>query len=337
MLAAQSRADDFRPVEVILPRDVPLGGPRGMKVHRAIPHRQRPMIGAWCFVDHYGPDGVAVTGGMDVAPHPHCGLQTVSWLFQGKIAHIDSGGGRGVVHPGEVNLMTAGEGICHSETSTADTSVLHGVQLWIALPEDARRTAPRAFEHYVPPEVTLGPAAQPKGVMRVFLGEFGGERSPVDTHSPLLGVELRIAPGAEVELALNPDFEHGLLVDVPGIHLENIPLPARAIGYMGVGETAMRIHNTTDEWVYAVLIGGTPFEEEIVMWWNFIGRDYEEIKTARAQWQDRSERFGEVEGYVGLGGPGKNGDGMSWLPAPKLPNATLKPRRNPGPTARVQH
>lgn len=323
-------------VEIISSREVPLGGPRAMTVHRTIPHRQRPMIGAWCFVDHFGPDDVARTGGMDVAPHPHIGLQTVSWLFEGEVAHIDSGGGRGLVRPGEVNLMTAGNGICHSETSTPSTSVLHGVQLWVALPEHARHTVDRAFEHFAPPEATLGESGT---TMRVFLGELGAARSPVHTHSPLLGAQLHLAPGAEVELAVDPSFEHGLLADATGVTLSNTPIPAHAIGYLGVGETHMRIRNTSDDWVYAVLIGGTPFEEEILMWWNFVVRDFSEIKQARTHWQAQAggdgERFGEVDGYVGHGGPGKNPEGMSWLPAPELPNATLKPRHNPGPKARA--
>ncbi|WP_288791956.1 pirin-like C-terminal cupin domain-containing protein [uncultured Corynebacterium sp.] len=104
---------------------------------------------------------------------------------------------------------------------------------------------------------------------------------------PMIGAQLHIAPGAEVELAVEASFEHGLLVDAAGIRLENVELPEHAIGYMGVGETAMRIENTSDEWVYALLIGGEPFGEEIVMWWNFVGRDFEEIKQARAEWKPR--------------------------------------------------
>lgn len=105
-------------VEIITFREVPLGGPRSMTVHRTLPQRQRSTIGAWCFVDHYGPDDVSTTGGMDVAPHPHTGLQTVSWLFQGEITHHDSADNHAVVKPGEANFMTAGSGICHSEVST---------------------------------------------------------------------------------------------------------------------------------------------------------------------------------------------------------------------------
>lgn len=148
-------------------------------MHRILPQRQRSLIGPWCFVDHYGPEDVAATGGMDVAPHPHTGLQTVSWLFEGAIQHIDSGGNIGLVLPGEVNLMTASAGICHSEVSTEQTTVLHGVQLWLALPESSRHVPGRRFEHHVPEVVTVGDAE-----LLVFLGTLAGTTSPVTTHSP---------------------------------------------------------------------------------------------------------------------------------------------------------
>lgn len=305
-----------------------------MTVRRTIPHRQRSLIGAWCFADHYGPDNVAASGGMDVAPHPHMGLQTVSWLFEGEIEHIDSGGGRGLVRPGDVNFMTSGHGVCHSETSTVRASTLHGVQLWVVLPNTARDTAPRAFEHFTPSEVMLGPSGFPTALLRVFVGELHGERSPITTYSPLVGAQLRVAPGAEVTLEVNAGFEHGLLVDATGLVLEGVHLSAGELGYTGVGETSLRIANTTQEWVYAILIGGAPFDEEIVMWWNFVARDFEEIVRARDEWQKRSSRFGHVDGYVGHGGPGVNRDGMSWLPAPELPRGTIRPRRSPGPVAR---
>lgn len=131
-------------VQVLSPRQVPLGGLRALEVRRTLPHRDRSFVGAWCFVDHYGPErGV----GMDVPPHPHTGLQTVSWLFEGAIEHHDSGGAHAVVRPGEVNLMTSGRGIVHSEVSTPGTETLHGVQLWVALP-DVTRDGARAFEHH---------------------------------------------------------------------------------------------------------------------------------------------------------------------------------------------
>src|SRR5215218_6110050 len=133
LLCEEARRAPGAPVQILTPRDVPLGGPRAMPVRRTLPHKQRPLIGAWCFVDHYGPDDVALTGGMRVAPHPHTGLQTVSWLFTGEIEHRDSTGSHAMVRAGELNLMTAGRGISHSELSTPQTTILHGAQLWLAL------------------------------------------------------------------------------------------------------------------------------------------------------------------------------------------------------------
>jgi redox-sensitive bicupin YhaK (pirin superfamily) len=314
------------PVEIITSRDVPLGGPRAMTVRRTLPQRQRSLIGPWCFVDHYGPADVSVTGGMDVAPHPHTGLQTVSWLFQGAIQHIDSGGNAGLVLPGEVNLMTAGAGICHSEVSTDDTTTLHGVQLWLALPDATRHQPEREFEHFEPEPVSLD-----GGEMLVFLGRLGEGSSPVKTHSPLLGAEIRLDPGATIDLPVDPRFEHGLLVDSGDIALENVDLPVAAIGYTGTGVEELRIANRSDEPGRLILIGGEPIGEEIVMWWNFIGRTHEEIARYREEWQAEGDRFGAVEGYVGKGGPGQNADGMGRLPAPRMPDVTIKARRNPPP------
>lgn len=318
------------PVEIITAREVPLGGPRAMSVRRTLPQRKRSLIGAWCFVDHYGPDDVSRTGGMDVAPHPHTGLQTVSWLFDGEIQHIDSGGNRGIVRPGEVNLMTSGAGICHSETSTPDTSTLHGVQLWVALPDSVRDKASRHFAHFEPHTTTYD-----GGEALVFLGELLGSTSPVETFTPLLGAELRLAPGAEVTFDVNTEFEHGVLVDAGEIELEGVGVPVAAIGYTGVGASSLHLRNTGNTQARLILLGGEPFAEEIIMWWNFVGRTSTEIADYREQWQARTARFGEVEGYVGHGGDNANSQGMSWLPAPELPNTHLKPRKNPAPHART--
>lgn len=317
------------PVEIITAREVPLGGPRAMGVRRTLPQRQRSLIGAWCFVDHYGPDDVSAAGGMDVAPHPHTGLQTVSWLFEGAVQHIDSGGSAGLVLPGEVNLMTAGQGICHSEVSTDDTSTLHGVQLWLALPESRRNQEAREFEHFAPEPTTFD-----GGEFLVFLGQLWGSASPVTTHSPILGAEIRLRPGASFDLPVDESFEHGVLVDSGDIAVENVPVPVNAIGYTGVGLKEMRISNSGDEDARLILLGGEPFGEEIIMWWNFVGRSHEEIVRFREEWQEESPRFGQVDGYVGKGGPGRNAEGLGRLPAPRLPDVTIKARRNPPP--RVQ-
>ncbi|CAM5291748.1 pirin family protein [Streptomyces tanashiensis] len=299
-------------IEVLTARDVPLGGPRAMTVRRTLPQRARTLIGAWCFADHYGPDDVAESGGMDVAPHPHIGLQTVSWLFSGEIEHRDSLGSHAYVRPGELNLMTGGHGISHTEVSTARTTVLHGVQLWVALPGEHRDTA-RDFQHYAPGTVRVDGAD-----VRVFLGSLAGSTSPVRTFTPLLGAELLVDPGATVTLRTDPAFEHGLLVDTGELRLAGTLLRPAELGYAGTGAETLTLTNESDAPARAVLLGGTPFEEEIVMWWNFIGRSHEEIAEAREEWEKASDRFGSVEGYPG-----------DRLPAPALPNARIAPRRNP--------
>ncbi len=299
-------------VDVLTPRDVPLGGPRAMTVRRTLPQRARTLIGAWCFIDHYGPDDVAGTGGMDVAPHPHIGLQTVSWLFSGEIEHRDSMGSHTFVRPGELNLMTGGHGISHTEVSTPGTTVLHGVQLWVALPEGHRDTG-RDFRHHAPE-----PVRQDGAVIRVFLGSLAGDTSPVPTFTPLLGAEIVLAPHATTTLDTDPAFEHGLLVDQGDIRTGGTLLRGGELGYLGPGNAEMTLVNETDAPARAVLVGGTPFGERIVMWWNFVGRSHEDIVEARQDWEAGSGRFGHVDGYPG-----------DRIPAPALPNATIAPRGNP--------
>jgi redox-sensitive bicupin YhaK (pirin superfamily) len=298
-------------IEILTPRDVPLGGPRAMRVRRTLPQRSRTLIGAWCFADHYGPDDVASSGGMDVAPHPHIGLQTVSWLFSGEIEHRDSHGVHAHVRPGELNLMTSGHGICHSEVSTPATTVLHGVQLWVALPGEHRDTV-RDFQHYAPTPVPLD-----GGEARVFLGTLAGDTSPVRTFTPLLGAELHLAPGATVTLTVDSGFEHGVLVDTGDVLLDGTALKPAELGYAAPGRTTLTLTNRAAARARLILLGGPPFQEEIIMWWNFIGRSHEEIVQGRDAWVS-GDRFGSVEGYDG-----------DPLPAPELPTVPLKPRRNP--------
>ncbi|MFI6492333.1 pirin family protein [Streptomyces sp. NPDC050564] len=299
-------------VDVLAARDVPLGGPRAMTVRRTLPQRARTLIGAWCFADHYGPDDVSLTGGMDVAPHPHTGLQTVSWLFSGEIEHRDSLGSHAYIRPGELNLMTGGFGICHSEASTPRTTILHGVQLWVALPEE-HRDAERDFQHYAPEAVRIEGAE-----IRVFLGSLAGDVSPVRTFTPLIGAEILLQPRAAVTLAVDPGFEHGLLVDQGHVHLGDTLVGPAELGYVHPGSDVLTLTNGSDDIARTVLLGGAPFEEEIVMWWNFVGRSHEDIAQAREDWQNSSDRFGAVEGYPG-----------DRLAAPALPNAVITPRRNP--------
>src|SRR6185437_9912843 len=275
-----------REAEVLEARDVPLGGPRAMHVRRTLPQRQRSLVGAWCFADHYGPENVATGARMDVAPHPHTGLQTVSWLFAGEVEHRDSLGTHALVRPGELNLMTSGHGICHSEVSTPATTVLHGVQLWVALP-DADRDRARDFWHYAPPAADLGGATA-----RVFLGTLAGQRSPVPAYSPLLGAEIVLTPHARLALPADPAFEHGVLVDAGPVSMSGIRLEPAQLGYRPPGAATVELANLTGVPARVLLLGGTPFEEDIVMWWNFVGRSHEEIAAFRQAWEAEDDQFG---------------------------------------------
>ncbi len=329
-------------VEVLTPRDVPLGGPRAMTVRRTLPQRDRSLIGAWCFLDHYGPDLVADSGGMSVAPHPHTGLQTVSWLFTGEVEHRDSAGNHAMVRPGELNLMTAGHGISHSEVSPPSTTVLHGAQLWVALPDGARDTAP-GFDHYAPP-VVAGEGWE----ARVFLGSLLGDTSPVRTATPLLGAELRLTAGTELHLDVDPSFEHGVLVDTGVVSVGDADVKEHELAYAPPGSQRLTLEAVAEARV--LVLGGPPFGEAIVMWWNFVGRSHEEVVGFREEWQaqvledDGTARDPDEAGGLHEGGadqrvvadsqrvrPGRFGvvlgDHSPPIPAPPLPHARLKERK----------
>lgn len=297
-------------VEVLHPREVPLGGPRAIPVQRTLPQRQRSLVGAWCFIDHYGPARMR----MDVPPHPHTGLQTVSWLFGGGVEHRDSAGVHALVRPGELNLMTAGAGICHSEVSIGSDAPLHGVQLWVALPDSHRDTG-RDFAHYAPPPVSL-----PGAVARVFLGELAGSRSPVRTFTPLLGAQLDLEASAALDIEVDPAFEHGVLCDAGPVALGGTSLAVADLGYQGPGTSTLRVRNLGDRPARLLLLGGTPFGEQLVMWWNFVGRSHDDIVGYRRLWEDADDRFGAVLGYRGS---------VTRLPAPPLPTTRLRPRPIP--------
>lgn len=316
-----SAAPGVVPVELIPPRDVPLGGPRAMTVRRTLPSKERSLIGPFCFADHYGPDDVAASGGMDVPPHPHTGLQTVTWLFEGQVLHQDALGSAQEIRPGQLNLMTAGHGICHSEEGTLARfpaqDRLHGVQLWTALPEGARHGSPD-FEH-----VAQVPVVDVDGVrVQVFMGALAGAVSPARAYSPLVAAQLDLPPGAAVELPVDPAFEHGVLLDTGAVTVAGETLEPAWLAYLAPGADRL-VLRAGDAGARAVLIGGAPFGEQVLMWWNFVGRTHEEVVAARAQWQaavagepDGLARFGSVTGYPGPA-----------LPAPELPNVRLLPRQ----------
>lgn len=304
------RASGAAGAEVLHPREVPLGGPRAIRVQRTLPQRRRSLVGAWCFVDHYGP----MRARMDVAPHPHTGLQTVSWLFSGGVEHRDSGGVHALIRPRELNLMTAGAGICHSEVSVGSNDLLHGVQLWVALPDSARDTG-RDFAHYAPPPTLL-----PGTTVRVFIGEMCGSRSPVHTFTPLVGAQIDLEPNASADIAVDAAFEHGVLCDLGPVAMGGTSLAVGDLGYQSPGESALHLRNPDDRPARVLLVGGTPFDEELVMWWNFVGRSHDDIAGYRRLWEDADDRFGAVTGYRGP---------VTRLPAPPLPTTRLLPRATP--------
>ncbi|MEO8261884.1 MAG: pirin family protein [Pseudolysinimonas sp.] len=302
-------------VEVLEPREVPLGGPRALMVRRTLPQRARSLVGAWCFVDSYGPTPATHARTMDTPPHPHTGLQTVSWLYRGEIEHRDSAGHHALIHPTQVNLMTAGAGIQHSEVSTDDARELHGVQLWIALPDAHRGTAP-FFEAFAPEPFTHDDAT-----LHVFVGDLLGHGSSVTSYTKLLGAQVDIPAGGRVSIPADPGFEYGLVVDAGVPTLQGVAVPAAHLGVVGVGATTLEIEAGASP-LRALLIGGEPLGEQIVMWWNFVGRSHDEVVAFREQWQaevidgaTRGGRFGALDGYDG-----------SALPAPTLPNVRLRPR-----------
>ena len=293
-------------------REVPLGGLRAMRVQRMLPQRELPTIGAWCFLDRFGPQATV----MRVEPHPHIGLQTVTWPLVGEVHHRDTVGSDVIVRRGSLDLMTSGSGIAHSEYSLGDDPVaLDALQLWVALPE-SRRHGPPAFEqHDRLPVVTLGEGAE----ATVVMGTFAGTASPASVHTPIVGTEVRLDAGVHVSLPLESAWEHGL-AGVSGtvrVHLDGqdaVEVAPQQLLYVPPGATGIEV--TADEPTTLFLLGGEPFESDIVMWWNFVGRSHEEIVEARDAWEADSDRFGHVVGH-----------GPERVPAPPLPGVRLTRRR----------
>lgn len=257
-------------------------------IRRALPHRARRLVGAWCFLDHAGPVDFAADRGLHVGAHPHIGLQTFTWMIAGEVMHRDSLGNAQVITPGQVNLMTAGRGIAHSEDSVHDGGHLHTAQLWIALPEAERQRAP-AFRNY--PDL---PRLQQDGfALTVLVGTAQGQTSPVEVFSPLLGLNVQSTEAARSQLALQPHFEHAVLVLRGSAVVDGERLEPGTLLYLGTQRSTLDL--ATDGACELLLIGGEPLNEAVLIWWNFVGRSQAEIAQARQDWLDRSPRFGTVE------------------------------------------
>ncbi|MET8160510.1 pirin family protein [Sphaerisporangium sp. NPDC005289] len=289
--------------ELLAGRDVVLGGTRGIKVTRTLPGRERRMVGAWCFLDHYGPERAT----MSVGPHPHTGLQTVTWLLEGEVLHRDSVGSEQLIGPGRLNIMTAGRAIAHSEESVRPDSVIHGVQLWVALPSASRHAEP-SFEHHADLPRLVAPGVQ----VTVFAGELAGLVSPARVHSPLTGAEVAFDDRSAITLPLRPDFEYAVLALSGEVEADGTRLTPGPMLYLGSGRSEIALASAGQG--RALLLGGEPFEEEILMWWNFVGRDQQEIERFRKEWE-QGAAFGDVGGTA-----------LARIPAPPLPTIRLKPR-----------
>ncbi|MFJ5234849.1 pirin family protein [Kitasatospora sp. NPDC088391] len=292
--------------DLLTARRMPLGG--STVVRRLLPNLGRRMVGAWCFVDHYGPDDIADEPGMQVPPHPHMGLQTVSWLHEGSVLHRDSLGSLQTVRPYELGLMTSGRAISHSEESPREHArLLHGAQLWVALPDAHRHTGP-AFEHH-----TELPVVGADGLAaRLILGTLDGAASPGTAYTALTGADLTLREGAAHRLPVEEGFEYAVLAMTGSVEVDGVTVEPGSLLYLGCGRRELPLRARTDASV--LLLGGEPFEERLVMWWNFVGRSAEEIARARTEWMEGS-LFGEVHGYDGVR-----------LAAPELPPVPLKPR-----------
>ena len=258
------------------------------QVRRALPQRTRRTIGAWCFVDHFGPSSPGADDGLGVGPHPHCGLSTVTWLVDGMAVHTDSLGSEQPIRPGQLNLMSARHGIAHAEQTPADRrGPMHGVQFWVAQPESTRHGAP-AFEHHADlPTTGIGGLAA-----TVLLGAFGDLSSPARADTELVGVELLGDSGGPTVLPLDPTFEHAVVVIEGRIELDGVPVGVDELAYLPNG--AAHVTAATDGPARWLLIGGVPFEAPVQMWWNFVGRSRDEMVAAVDDWNAADGRFGEV-------------------------------------------
>jgi len=297
-----SPVPEINDLELTAARDARVGA---ITVRRLLPLRLRRSVGAWCFVDHYGPMDVDGVAGMNVPPHPHIGLQTVTWLLAGTVLHGDSLGTEQLIRPGQLNLMTAGRGIAHAEESPkVHDPTLHGVQLWVALPDVSRHVQPGFEHHQELPQAGLGGFA-----ITVFMGELAGAGSPAITFSPIVGAELTAAGRpANCLLPLRPDFEHVAFVAAGRASVDDVQLAVGQLLYLPVGRPEAIFAAPPGSTL--ILLGGVPLGEQLLMWWNFVARTPEEIATATAAWG--AGEFGPVGGYCG-----------DPLPAPPLDAARL--------------
>jgi redox-sensitive bicupin YhaK (pirin superfamily) len=272
----------------IAPRQRDLGG---FSVRRVLPYAQHRMVGPFVFMDHLGPAEFPPGGGIDVRPHPHIGLSTVTYLFEGNLYHRDTLGSAQNITPGAVNWMTAGRGIAHSERTDPATRAkghrIHGLQIWVALPKESEEVEP-AFAHY--PAATLPVVERGGSRIRVIAGSVFGAMSPVKAHSPLFYADIELMDGARLNLAADYS-ERALYVIAGAIACDGEPVPA---GEMAVFKAGGTIELQAGANAHVVVLGGEPLAERRFVWWNFVSSSEARIEEAKQAW--KAGAFGLVPG-----------------------------------------
>ncbi len=281
----------------------------GFEVERILPYAPHRMVGPFIFLDHMGPAMFAPDTGIDVRPHPHIGLSTVTYLFEGEIVHRDNLGFTQAIRPGEVNWMTAGSGIVHSERTDpkikANGGAMHGMQAWVALPNEAEGTAPGFFHHEA---ADLPTYESPDGLWaRLIAGEAFGAKAKVKTHSPMFYVHWRLQPGAKAQLGAEYP-ERAAFVATGAVEVDGRTYKA---GQMLVFEPGQPILFTGVESAHVMLLGGEPVGKRFI-WWNLVSSSQERIDQAKADWK---------AGRMAL----PPGDDQEFIPLPDDPPPPAEP------------
>jgi redox-sensitive bicupin YhaK (pirin superfamily) len=283
--------------QIVVPRSVDLGG---LNVRRALPSAQTRMVGPFIFFDHFGPAEFHAGRGIDVRPHPHIGLSTITYLFDGEITHRDSLGTTVAIRPGEVNLMTAGRGIVHSERTgperRAQGGDLHGLQCWVALPAATEEMAPAFFHHAAD---ALPKIRDSDKTVRVVIGSAYGQRSPVETTSETVFADVTLTAGAA--LPLDAAYEERAIYIVEGeIEISGDRFGAGRLLVFRPGDT-ITVKSVTN--AKLVMVGGAAMDGPRHIWWNFVSSRKDRIAAAKADWQ--AGHFEKVPG-----------DEIDFIPAP---------------------
>lgn len=273
-----------------------------LTVYRAVPQQQLRMVGPWCFIDHFGPVATKNYRQFDIAPHPHIGLQTITWLFSGELKHLDSLGYEQPLRSGQLNLMTAGNGISHAEIADENLQQpLHGLQLWCALPKQHEQVAP-SFEHYR----ELPHFAIDEVMAELILGDYGRFHSPGTSFHPGIAMLLSTPKNAQATLTLNKEFEYALYVVSGNLYLPNSAHAGLTKGHgahehelisLGANRSELTLAFGADTRV--LLLGGEAFPEPVTMWWNYVSHDATRIRQADTDWKQGHSRFGQVRHYHG--------------------------------------